>query len=260
MATQALGFARYGPQILDALQAGSAPQQALDAALSGDALASQRQIGVVGADGQSASHTGAACLEWAGDRLGPGYAVQGNILAGPAVADEMVQSFLGGTGSLAERLVASLEAGQAVGGDRRGQQSAAVLVEQAGYRDLSSEGIDTLIDLRVDDHPTPLTELRRLLGLRLPQELASRAMRFYNQKDYAGAAQVMAEGSERYPDSPDVLYNLACFESSSGLTDPSLAHLRQAIALDASYRDLAGSDGDFDPIRSTPGFQALISG
>jgi len=259
VATQALGLARYGPELLARLEAGSHPRDAPLAALADDPLARQRQVGVVRADGQASTHTGDACLDWAGGRAGEGFAAQGNILTGPEVVDEMVRAYLAGPGGLAERLVASLEAGQAAGGDRRGQQSAAILVEQAGYRDLGSEGIDKIFDLRVDDHPQPIAELRRVLGLRLRQEVSGRAMRYYNARDFARAAEVMADGAGRFPDSPDILYNLACFESLAGRAADALTHLRQAVALDVSYRELAGRDTDFEPLRASAEFQALLS-
>lgn len=260
VATQALGLARYGPTILDSLGAGAQPETALEAALASDPLAARRQIGVVNADGAAASHTGNECLVWAGGRIGPGYAVQGNILAGPQVVDEMARAFTNAAGSLAERLVSALEAGQAAGGDIRGQQSAAVLVEQTAYRELGSEGIDRLVDLRVDDHPEPIIELRRLLGLRLRQEISSRAMRFYNRAEYAAAADVMAEGNARFPRSADILYNLACFESLAGVPESAEQHLGESIGLDPSYRDLALKDSDFDPVRARPSFLRLMEG
>ncbi|HMK07586.1 MAG TPA: DUF1028 domain-containing protein, partial [Anaerolineales bacterium] len=111
VATQALGLARYGPDILDRLAAGAAAADALAAALREDPLAPRRQIGVVRADGESASHTGAECLAWAGGHSGPGFAIQGNILAGPAVVEDMLQAFTASAGTLAERLMAALEAG-----------------------------------------------------------------------------------------------------------------------------------------------------
>jgi uncharacterized Ntn-hydrolase superfamily protein len=260
VATQALGLANYGPKILDLLAGGANAAAALKQALASDPLASRRQIGVVRADGEAASHTGSECLSWAGGRAGSEYAVQGNILAGPDVVEEMVRAFTTTSGTLAERLVASLEAGQAAGGDSRGQQSAAVIVEQAGYRDLGSEGIDRVVDLRVDDHPSPIVELRRLLGLRLRQEVSSRAMRHYNQADFAAAAAVMAAGDARFPHSADILYNLACFESLSGDSAGALRHLSESIALDPSFRALAEKDTDFDPVRTLPAFLQLVAG
>jgi uncharacterized Ntn-hydrolase superfamily protein len=260
VATQALGLARYGPTLLEALASGTRPAPALARALEADPRAGRRQIGVVSADGEAASHTGADCLAWAGSRTGPGFAVQGNILTGPEVVDEMVRAFGAAGGTLAERLVASLEAGQAAGGDSRGQQSAAVLVEQTGYHDLGSEGLDRLVDLRVDDHPAPIVELHRLLELRLRQEVSSRAMRHYNRTEFAAAAAVMADGDRRFPNSADILYNLACFESLSGESAGALRHLAESVALDASFRTLAEKDTDFDPLRASPAFERIIAG
>ena len=258
VATQALGLARYGPTILEALSGGDPPETALRNALGDDPLAARRQIGVVAASGQAVNHTGAECLPWAGGLIGRGFAVQGNILTGPEVVEGMALGFEAAGGTLAERLVSSLEAGQAAGGDSRGQQSAAILVEQAGYRDLSMEGIDRVVDLRVDDHPEPIVELKRLLALRLRQEVSSRGMRAYNQAEYAAAASVMAEGNARFPRSPEILYNLACFESLSGAAELALTHLAESIALDPSFRALAAKDTDFDPVRGRAQFQDLV--
>ncbi len=108
--------------------------------LADDAERETRQLGVVAADGRAAAHTGSECLAWAGHRVGDGYAVQGNILAGEAVVAEMERAFLETAGSLAERLVASLEAGQAAGGDSRGQQSAAIVVERVGASSAVARG------------------------------------------------------------------------------------------------------------------------
>jgi uncharacterized Ntn-hydrolase superfamily protein len=122
-----------------------------------------RQVGIVDAQGKAAAYTGKGCFEWAGHIIGPGYACQGNILAGPKVVEAMAEAFEKSEGELAHRLVAALEAGQAAGGDRRGQQSAALLVvrEKGGYGGFN----DRYVDLRVDDHPEPIKELKRLLSL-----------------------------------------------------------------------------------------------
>jgi uncharacterized Ntn-hydrolase superfamily protein len=259
VATQALGLARYGPDLLNALERGEPPGAALVSALAADPLSARRQIGVVHADGRPANFTGAECMAWAGGRSGPGFSVQGNILTGEEVVDSMARTFESTRGPLAERLLASLEAGQAAGGDKRGQQSAALLVEQLGYRDVGAEGIDRLIDLRVDDHKEPIKELRRLLGLWQMQELTEQAMIRYNSSDYANAADIMVEANTLFPERGDVLYNLACFESLSGRTSASVNHLAQAIALDASFRELARIDHDFDPVRAMPEFVAVMT-
>src|ERR687887_2071311 len=124
VATQAAGRAAYGPEILDLLARGLEPAEAIEHALADDERRETRQLGVVDARGRAAAFTGSECNEWAGHATGPGYAAQGNILAGERVVTEMARAFEETTGALAERLVAALEAAQAAGGDRRGQETA----------------------------------------------------------------------------------------------------------------------------------------
>lgn len=163
VATQALANLRYGPDGLALLEGGAAPDEVVRRLTDGDELRDQRQLGVVDARGRSAQHTGTDCLPWAGGTTGEGFSVQGNILAGPQVVDAMVQAYAGARGTLAQRLLRCLEAGDAAGGDRRGRQSAALKVwrEGAAY----GGGLDIAVDLRVDDHAQPIPELGRLLEL-----------------------------------------------------------------------------------------------
>ena len=249
VATQAAGVAVFGRLALEQLQRGSTPEAALETVLAGDPGRETRQLGIVTADGRAAAFTGAECNDWAGHRVGAGFAVQGNILAGEAVVDEMARVYEETVGSLVERLVASLEAGQAAGGDRRGQQSAAIVVERAGGRTESREGIDRICDLRVEDHPEPIAELRRLVGIWFDWDAQRRAHAHYERGDLAGAADLLrAAAGDRAE--PTLLYNLACYESLAGRREDALAHLRHAVELDASFRNLAAEDSDFDPIRS----------
>ncbi|NUR77904.1 MAG: DUF1028 domain-containing protein, partial [Thermoleophilia bacterium] len=143
-ATQAAGVAAFGERALVELDRGATPEEALEHVLAADERRETRQLGVVTADGRAAAHTGAECLDWAGHRVGAGFAVQGNILAGAAVVDGMVRAYEETVGPLVHRLVAALEAGQAAGGDKRGQQSAAVIVERTGARSESREAIDRI--------------------------------------------------------------------------------------------------------------------
>ena len=248
-ATQAAGVAIYGHRALEELAGGASPEEALERVVADDPGRETRQLGIVTADGRGAAFTGADCRDWAGHRVGPGFAVQGNILAGAAVVDEMARAYEKTVGPLVERLVAALEAGQAAGGDKRGQQSAAVVVERVGARSESREGIDRVCDLRVEDHPEPIVELRRLVGIWTSWEAQRRASAFAERKEYGEAAEVLRRDLERAEDSL-VLYNLACYESLAGQADDAVAHLRRAIELDPSHRALAAGDTDFDPIRS----------
>jgi uncharacterized Ntn-hydrolase superfamily protein len=163
IATQAFANTSYGPRALDLLAAGRSPQEVAHALTEGDGVRDERQFGIVDASGRSESFTGERCITWAGGIAGRNFAAQGNILAGAAVVDALATSFQQSTGTLADRLVAALRAAQAAGGDKRGQQSAALLVEKprGGYAGFN----DRYVDLRVDDHATPIEELARLLEL-----------------------------------------------------------------------------------------------
>ena len=163
IATQAFANLAYRADGLHLLADGRTAQETVDALTGADEGRDQRQVGVVDGAGRSATFTGAACHDWAGGRTGDGYAVQGNILTGPDVVEAMERAWLGSEGRLADRLLAALAAGDAAGGDRRGRQSAALLVVRraGGYGGTS----DVEVDLRVDDHASPVPELRRLLDL-----------------------------------------------------------------------------------------------
>lgn len=141
---------------------GAAAQDALDQVLAGDGGRALRQVGLVDFAGRSAAWTGEDCTPWCGHRTGPGYAIQGNMLAGAAVVAGMEAAFLEATeGGLEERLMRTLEAGQAAGGDKRGKQSAAIKIyNREAY---------PWLDLRVDEHPAPVAELRRILGVAMLQ-------------------------------------------------------------------------------------------
>ncbi len=163
IATQAWANVSYGPDGLAALTRGDDAVTVAAALTGADDAASERQLGIVDARGRSATHTGTGCLTWAGGRTAEGVAVQGNILVGPGVVDDALAAFQAAQGPLPDRLLAALAAGDQAGGDARGRQSAALLVVRAGGG--YSGGNDRWIDLRVDDHPTPIPELRRLLGV-----------------------------------------------------------------------------------------------
>ena len=204
--------------------------------------ASRGSSGAVAADGSSASFTGAECLAWAGHRTGDGYAVQGNILAGEAVVVEMERAFLETGGSLAERLVSALEAGQAAGGDSRGQQSAAIVVERVGAASESREGIDRVCELRVEDHPTPIAELRRLLGIHLGLGRAAAGVSFHAPGEYAEGAAILRAALETQGEDAVLLYDLACFESLSGDIEAAAGHIARSLELDPGLR--AGAEAD----------------
>ena len=249
VATQAAGIAGYGPRLLDLLAAGTAPDEAIRRVLDDDAGRETRQLGAVAADGRSAAFTGIECNAWAGHETEPSVAAQGNILAGPDVVADMVEAFRSGAGTLAERLVAGLEAAQAAGGDVRGQQSAAVYVERPGAGEETGELVDRVVDLRVDDHEAPIAELRRLLEIHLRWDFLRRASGRHEAGRTDEAVEVLAEGLRRYPDDATLLYDLGCYEALAGRLDDALGHVRRALELDESLRPLAAADSDLEPLR-----------
>jgi uncharacterized Ntn-hydrolase superfamily protein len=164
IATQAYANPRYGPDGLALLRGGLSASEVVERLTAGDDGRAERQLGVVDRDGNSASWTGPECNDWAGHSTGSGYAAQGNILVGEETVAALAATFEANAHlPLMQRLIECLATAQAAGGDRRGQQSASLLVVQrdGGYAGLS----DILVDLRVDDHERPIEELRRIYGL-----------------------------------------------------------------------------------------------
>lgn len=163
VATQSYANTSFGPDGLALMAHGYSAEEALGQIVARDEDSARRQVGLVDAQGRAATFTGDECHAWAGGLTGTHYAAQGNILVSGATVEAMAKAFEGTRGELADRLVAALAAGQAAGGDRRGQQSAAVLVvrPQGGYGGYN----DRYLDLRVDDDPAPIERLRALVDL-----------------------------------------------------------------------------------------------
>jgi uncharacterized Ntn-hydrolase superfamily protein len=177
IATQALVNPLFAPDGLARLRAGEAPEAALHALVEADAGLDHRQLHILAADGRMARHTGAGCVPWCGGVAAPDVSVAGNMLAGPEVVKATLAAFLAHAGQpMALRLIAALEAGEAIGGDKRGKQSAALQVASRDpYPDL---------DIRVDDHPDPLAELRRLHAV--AQQRYVHLRRFLPGRDHPG--------------------------------------------------------------------------
>ncbi len=258
VATQAAIVAAYGLRVLEQLEAGAEPAEALRLVLADDDGRETRQLGVVTADGRAASFTGSECNEWAGDVQGAGFAAQGNILAGPEVVAEMERAFEKTDGPLAERLMAALEAAEAAGGDRRGRQSAAIVVERMGAAGESREGLDRVCELRVEDDPEPIVELRRLLGIHFVWDALRRATAFHEPGRYAEGVALLSEALGRRGEDAVLLYDLACFECLAGETPSALAHARRSLALDPGLRAGMAGDPDFAALADDVEFRALV--
>lgn len=241
IATQALANTSFGPEGLRMLSFGWTAQEVLDSLIASDPDRDHRQVGIVDPQGNSLAYTGTRCQAYAAHRLGPGYAVQGNILAGPAVIDGMGLAYERTQGDLADKLLAALAAAEKAGGDSRGRQSAALLIvrEGGGYGGLN----DRMVDLRVDDHPDPVGELARLYSLwngtfLLEMRMASVA-RFNANKQFAAAQEetrrvvdALNAQLRDHPDDPEVLNRVAWILSTNGIAkERALELAKRAAAL-----------------------------
>jgi uncharacterized Ntn-hydrolase superfamily protein len=209
IATQAWANVSYGPRGLDFLKSGMNAPEVLDVLLASDEGREHRQVAIVDGKGNVAAHTGDECMDWAGHVVGESYACQGNILAGPKVVEAMSKAFEAEKGDLIDRLFAALKAGQSKGGDRRGMQSAAILVvrEGGGYEG----GTDRYVDVRVDYHPSPIEELERIFSiydmtllsrepssslLTIDGDVASRIIQALSKLDYLSTSPGESFGKE----------------------------------------------------------------
>jgi uncharacterized Ntn-hydrolase superfamily protein len=201
IATQAATNESFGPQGLALLRGGKGAPDVLRALVESDSGSAHRQLGVVDARGRSATFTGSRCSDWAGGVTGPGYSIQGNILAGQAVVTGMERAFLDTKGELAERLLAALVAGQAAGGDKRGMESAAITVVRPS--DAYPEYRTRYIDLRVEDSKDPIKELIRVYRLLEGQRLAEAHLRFAELYDKTGKKELARMERQRVAESLD---------------------------------------------------------
>jgi uncharacterized Ntn-hydrolase superfamily protein len=256
VATQAYANTSFGWRGLDLLECGANPEEAVQILLRNDDEPEKRQFGIVSANGKSATYTGKKCNPWAGGRSGPGYAIQGNILAGEAVVSAMETVFLQTEGTLAERLYAALLAGDKNGGDSRGKQSAALLIvrKNAGYGGYN----DRAIDIRVDDHQEPFLELGRLLKFAQMNDFWNAGWTLFTQKKYDEALPLMEHAAVLTPENPEMLYDLAVIRLAAGKRDESIQALKKAILLNPKLKMQATGDKDLDDLRNDEHFKKLI--
>jgi uncharacterized Ntn-hydrolase superfamily protein len=198
VATQANVNATYGPRALEMLASGTAPDEILRRFAAGDSLWDSRQFAAVDARGRAATWTGPKCNTWAGGEAGVHFACQGNILTGPEVVAAMARAFRASREELGGRLIAALEAGQAAGGDKRGQQSAALIVVRPSER--HPEYRERYVDLRVEDHATPIAELRRLWRIHQGFHGTGAHMAMAAEYEAAGRADLAKRERERVHD------------------------------------------------------------
>jgi uncharacterized Ntn-hydrolase superfamily protein len=228
IATQASVNVGYGPQGLELLRQGLGAEAVLRKVREDDAFPGKdrRQVAIVDAKGGIAVYTGPATNDWAGHKQGENYSAQGNILTGPEVVDAMAAAFESTTGSLGERLLAALEAGQEAGGDRRGRQSAALLVVQkGGGRNLNN---DVAVRLHVDDHATPIRELRRLLNIQFALSAMGASRQLMREEKTEEALAEAERAAALWPEPSDTHLNLGLLAYTAGDRERALAALRKA--------------------------------
>jgi uncharacterized Ntn-hydrolase superfamily protein len=248
VATQANAEISYGPSALARLAEGVPAPDALEQLVAADPGGPSRQVAVVDADGRVGVHTGPKCIAHAGHVTGDGVSCQANIMASDRVWPAMLEAFGAASGaSLTTRLLDALDAAEREGGDLRGRQSAAILVVPG-----AGEPWRTVVSLRVEDHPEPLPELRRLVILQDAYRLASRADHELNAGHHNEAAQLYIRASECAPENHELMFWAGLGRAQAGDVEGGVAKVREAIALQPTWRELLPRlPQDLSPAAST---------
>jgi uncharacterized Ntn-hydrolase superfamily protein len=236
VATQAMALVDHGPLALDRLELGASAAEALSARLDADADQAVRQVAILDRSGHVAVHTGSSCIPEAGHRVGDGFSCQANMMRRDTVWGAMAEAFGSAEGDLADRLLVALDAGEAEGGDVRGRQAARLLVVRAEATDRPWE--DVLVDLRVDDHPDPLRELRRLLGLKRAYDLLDRAEELELAGDEQGALAARRLAIDATPGNPEAAFWTAVSLGVGGQPEQARPLVAMAVAIDPGWADL----------------------
>ncbi len=273
IATQASANRQYGPKAIALLEQGLTPAEVITRITDEDPGRDTRQVAVIDAKGRAAVYTGKRVIDrnndptdlvhlggYAGHVMGTNYSVQGNTLASETVVKEMARAFEAGTGSLAERLMDALDAGQAAGGDTRGMQSAGILVVrplEAG----STSTVERIVDIRVDDAEDPFTELRRLLQMTtgVPNRLAEHSAELATAGRHAEAIAEVKRALAINPRAEPSMYALAQRYAQAGQPENALASLGDAIRRQpAVWKARAVADPLFQSLRALAAFQKLV--
>jgi len=234
VATQSIAEPAYGPRLLDALAKGEEPQEALQRLVAADPQGRFRQVACVRADGAVAVHTGESCIAFAGHATGEHFSAQANMMANERIWGAMAGAFEAAEGSLARRMMAALDGAEAAGGDARGRQSAALLIVPAQGDEWNRT------ELRVEDHPEPLEELRRLIGVREAYDLAEKADEAMGEGLHEDAARYGDEALALLPDNHELMFWAGLGMVQAGDRDGGLAMVRRAIELQPGWAELLG--------------------
>jgi uncharacterized Ntn-hydrolase superfamily protein len=236
VATQALVEVSYGPLGLALMRAGKSAPQALAALLAADEERELRQVAMVDAGGRVAVHTGARCIADAGHETGEGFSVQANMMACPDVWPTMARAYRETEGDLAERMLAALQAGQAAGGDIRGKQSASILIVKS--ISTGRPWADTVMDLRVEDHPQPIHELRRLVSLHRAYQRMKRGAELLVAREMEKAQREYRAAAEMAPEIEEIPFWHAVTLADLGRMDEALPIFRDVFARNADWARL----------------------
>lgn len=236
VATQAHVEVSYGPRGLELMRGGATAGRALAALVLSDKEADHRQVAIVDALGRVAAHTGDLCIAEAGDRQGEGVSVQANMMLNSTVPDAMLAAYEKASGDLAQRMLAAMDAAEAEGGDIRGKQSAAILVVRGRASDKPWN--DRLIDLRVEDHPAPLTELRRLVEMRRGYDAVERAEQAALQGELETAAAEYAKAEAGVGDNVEASFWAGVSLAASGQEEQARALLAKSFARHDGWKEL----------------------
>lgn len=236
IATQAIVNVSYGPNGLDLMREGFTAKQALSKLIDEDEDAGVRQVAMIDADGNVAAHTGTKCIAQAGYHIGKNYSVQANMMLNDSIWGAMSEAFENSSGLLAERMLTALEAAQAAGGDVRGQQSAAILVVSGKKYEHPWEGV--LMDLRVEDHAKPVSELKRLVRLHQAYNLMNAADNQIAKGNFSAATLSYEQATAYAPDVIEITFWQAVALAEIGRMDEAIPLFTKVFAKDPQWADL----------------------
>jgi uncharacterized Ntn-hydrolase superfamily protein len=231
--TQSFVEASYGPLGLELMRAGKTAEEALAGLLKADKFEAVRQVAMIDASGKAVAHTGKNCIPEAGHYVGDGFSCQANLMLKNTVWKAMAKAFEATKGQLVDRLMAALEAAEAEGGDIRGKQSAAIIVVKG-----KSSGVwwkDRTYDLRVEDSPAPLPELKRLIRLNKAYNFMNKGDELLTENKIEEAMKSYTRAMEMYPDNAEMVFWPAVTLASSGRVDESLPLFKKVFAIDQNW-------------------------
>ena len=256
IAHQASANPMYGAIGIDLIERGYSPQEALDMMVASDEGRDRRQVAILDMEGRTAAWSGSGASDWKGHRCGRDYCAQGNILVGPEVVEAMAASIEASSGPLAERLMDALDAAQAAGGDARGKQSGAILVvaPRAGSGGFS----DRVVDIRVDDHPRPLEELRRVLNLFRSGQMVRNANASLAEGNLEEALATATAARDKSPGNDNAWVAVAAVQARIGRDGDALESLRRAVELNPGRTRTLPRDQNFESLHRNSDFLRLV--